>query len=188
MKKFIVILCFLIVAVVSNAQEHLSFKGIPIEGSITTFCQKLKAKGFVQLGSENNIRLFKGDFTGRTATVGVVASDNGKDVFTVAVFFDESDSWNTLVSTYEHYKDLYIEKYGQPTQCVENNPSRSDSNTSLMYELFQGRVTYGCIFNAPGGTIQISIEKAGYNDGQVMIKYQDSQNINAKCQSDLDEI
>ena len=32
------------------AQEHLSFKGIPIEGSMTAFCQKLKAKGFTQMG------------------------------------------------------------------------------------------------------------------------------------------
>lgn len=188
MKHFLLTLSIFFAAIAANAQEHLSFKGIPIEGSITTFCQKLKAKGFVQLGSENNISFFKGDFTGRTATVGVVAADNGQDVFTVAVFFDKTDSWNALVNTYDYYKDLYIEKYGQPTTRVENNPSRSDSNSSLMYELFQGRVTYGCIFEVPGGSIQLSIEQAGYNDGQVMIKYQDLQNINAKRQSDLEEI
>ncbi len=188
MKKYLILFLLCILSVCVYGQEHLSFKGIPITGSMTTFCQKLKAKGFVQVGSEGNIRLFKGDFTGRQATVGAVAADNGQDVFTVAVFFDESDSWNTLVNTYEHYKDLYIEKYGKPTQCVENNPSRSDSNTSLMYELFQGRVTYACIFEAPGGAIQLSIEKGNINDGYVMIKYQDAQNINAKRQSDLDEI
>lgn len=188
MKHILLTLCIFFAAIAANAQEHLSFKGIPIEGSISTFCQKLEAKGFAQLGSESNIRLFKGDFTGRTATVGVAATDNGQDVFTVAVFFDKSNSWNTLVNTYDHYKDLYIEKYGQPTSCVENNPSYRDSNTSLMFELTQGRVTYGCIFEAPGGLIQLSIEQAGYSDGQVMIKYQDSQNINAKRQSDLDEI
>lgn len=188
MKKLLLTLCVAFATFAAAAQEHLSFKGIPIEGSITTFCKKLKAKGFAQLGSEGNIRLFRGDFTGRQATVGVVAADNGKDVFTVAVFFDQSDSWNALVNTYEHYKDLYVEKYGNPSQCVENNPSRTDSNTSLMYELYQGRVTYGCVFEAPGGAIQISIEEAGISDGQVMIKYQDSQNVNAKRQSDLDEI
>lgn len=155
---------------------------------MTAFCQKLKAKGYVQIGTEDNIRLFKGDFTGRQVTVGVVAADNGQEVFTVAVIFDASDSWNTLVSIYEHYQDLYTEKYGKPIQCVENNPSRTDSNTSLMYELFQGRVTYACIFEAPGGAIQLSIEKGNINDGYVMIKYQDTQNVNAKRQNDLDEI
>lgn len=34
------------------AQEHLSFKGIPIEGSMTEFCQKLKTKGFTSIGQE----------------------------------------------------------------------------------------------------------------------------------------
>lgn len=188
MKKFLFTLVLACISLWSFSQEHLSFKGIPITGSITTFCQKLKAKGFVQQASQGNVRLFKGDFTGRQASVGVVAADNGQDVFTVAVFFDESDSWNTLVNTYEHYKDLYIEKYGQPTQCVENNPSNSDSNTSLMYELYQGRVTYASIFEVPEGAIQISIEKGYINDGFVLIKYQDTQNINAKRQSDLDDI
>lgn len=188
MKKLLFALVLACISLCGFSQEHLSFKGIPITGSISTFCQKLKAKGFVLQASQGNIRFFKGDFTGRQATVGVVAADNGQDVFTVAVFFDESDSWNTLVNTYEHYKDLYIEKYGQPTQCVENNPSSRDSNTSLMYELYQGRVTYACVFEAPGGAIQISIEKGNINDGFVLIKYQDAQNVNAKRQSDLDEI
>lgn len=188
MKKYLLTLLLCAVSICSFAQEHLSFKGIPISGSFTTFCQKLKTKGFVQIGSEGNVRLFKGDFTGRQATVGAVAADNGQDVFTVAVFFDETDSWNSLVNTYEHYKDLYTEKYGNPKQCVENNPSRSDSNTSLMYELFQGRVIYCSIFEAPGGAIQLSIEKGNINDGYVLIKYQDAQNVNAKRQSDLDEI
>ena len=31
------------------AQEHLSFKDIPIEESMTEFCQKLKAKGFTSI-------------------------------------------------------------------------------------------------------------------------------------------
>lgn len=43
------------------AQEHLSFKGIPIEGSMTAFCQKLKAKGFTQMGRDNNVTMFTGD-------------------------------------------------------------------------------------------------------------------------------
>lgn len=57
-----------------------------------------------------------------------------------------------------------------------------------MYELFQGRVTYASVFETKGGAIQISIEKGNISDGYVLIKYQDAQNINAKRQSDLDDI
>lgn len=45
---------------------------------MTEFCQKLKSKGFTSIGRENNITLFSGDFTGRQATVGVTATDDGK--------------------------------------------------------------------------------------------------------------
>lgn len=115
MKKFFLTFVIFFVALCSFAQEHLSFKGIPITGTMTSFCQKLAAKGLRKIGTEGNITLFTGDFTGRNATIGAIAADNGKDVFGVAVMFDETDTWNTLVSTYDHYKDLYIEKYGQPS-------------------------------------------------------------------------
>lgn len=188
MKKLLISLILCCFALFGLAQEHLSFKGIPITGSMSSFCQKLKAKGFTQIGSEGNVSLFKGDFTGRKATVGAVAADNGKDIFAVIVYFDESDSWNSLVNTYEHYKDLYTEKYGSPIHCVENNPSRSDFNSSLMFELFEGNVTYTSVFETQGGTIQISIEKYNYDDGVVVISYTDAININAKRQSDLGDI
>ena len=57
MRKLIVSLAFMVITLTSYAQcgsEHLTFKGIPIEGSMTEFCQKLKNKGFTSIGSEKN--------------------------------------------------------------------------------------------------------------------------------------
>lgn len=171
------------------AQEHLSFKGIPIEGSMTAFCQKLKAKGFTSIGSENNLTLFTGDFTGRNATVSVTATDDGKDVFAVVVLFDPSGEWNALINTYDYYKDLYTRKYGKPSISKEKNPALSDSNTALMAEVHQGTVVYGSAWEVTGGDIQLSIEKSsGVYKGMVMIRYRDSQNVEAKIQNDLNDI
>ena len=171
------------------AQEHLSFNGIPIEGSMTAFCQKLKAKGFTSIGSENNLTLFTGDFTGRNATVGVTATDDGKDVFAVVVLFDPSGEWNALINTYDYYKDLYTRKYGKPSISKEKNPALSDSNTALMAEVHQGTVVYGSAWEVTGGDIQLSIEKSsGVYKGMVMIRYRDSQNVEAKIQNDLNDI
>jgi hypothetical protein len=187
MRKFLIAITLLFVAVINTmAQEHLSFKGIPIEGSMTEFCQKLKTKGFTQLGRDNNVTTFTGDFTGRQATVG--ATDDGKSVHSVVVIFDESSEWNALVNTYDYYKGLYIRKYGEPSACREHNPSRQDSNISLMYELGQGTVTYASAWKVTGGTIELSIEKAGYSDGVVIIRYRDSQNVETKIQKDLEDI
>ena len=189
MRKLLITLTMLFAVINIMAQEHLSFKGIPIEGSMTAFCQKLKAKGFTSLGRDNNITLFSGDFTGRKATVGVTATDDGKNVFAVVVFFDPSGEWNTLVNTYDYYKDLYTRKYGVPTISKENNPALSDSNTALMAEVHQGTVVYGSAWEVTGGDIQLSIEKSsGVYEGMVMIRYRDSQNVEAKIQNDLDDI
>ena len=189
MRKIFVTLTLFFAVINIMAQEHLSFKGIPIEGSMTAFCQKLKAKGFTSLGRDNNITLVSGDFTGRKATVGVTATDDGKNVFAVVVFFDPSGEWNTLVNTYDYYKDLYTRKYGVPTISKENNPALSDSNTALMAEVHQGTVVYGSAWEVTGGDIQLSIEKSsGVYEGMVMIRYRDSQNVEAKIQNDLDDI
>lgn len=189
MRKIFVTLTLFFAVINIMAQEHLSFKGIPIEGSMTAFCQKLKAKGFTSLGRDNNITLFSGDFTDRKATVGVTATDDGKNVFAVVVFFDPSGEWNTLVNTYDYYKDLYTRKYGVPTISKENNPALSDSNTALMAEVHQGTVVYGSAWEVTGGDIQLSIEKSsGVYEGMVMIRYRDSQNVEAKIQNDLDDI
>lgn len=61
MKKIYAILTMFLAVINIMAQEHLSFKGVPIEGSMTSFCQKLKAKGLTQIGTDNNITMFVGD-------------------------------------------------------------------------------------------------------------------------------
>ncbi len=189
MKKILVILTVLFAAVDVMAQEHLSFKGIPIEGSMTAFCQKLEAEGFVSLGREGNISLFSGDFTGRNTNVDVCATEDGKNVFAVVVLFDPSDEWNTLVSTYDYYKELYTRKYGRPTVSKENNPAYSDSNTALMREVYQGTVVYASAWKVSGGDIELSIEKSsGFYEGMVRILYRDTQNAEAKIQNDLGDI
>lgn len=189
MRKLVITFTMLFAVISLMAQEHLSFKGIPIEGSMTAFCQKLKAKGFTSIGSENNLTLFTGDFTGRNATVGVTATDDGKDVFAVVVLFDPSGEWNALVNTYDYYKDLYTRKYGKPSISKEKNPALSDSNTALMAEVHQGTVVYGSAWEVTGGDIQLSIEKSsGVYKGMVMIRYRDSQNVEAKIQNDLNDI
>lgn len=171
------------------AQDHLTFKGIPIKGSMISFCQKLKAKGFTPLDRDKNIRLFSGDFTGRKATVGVCATDDGKNVVAIGVYLDSSGEWNTLVNTYGYYKDLYIRKYGAPTISKEINPANSDTNIALMGELYQGTVLYGSLWELPSGTIELSIDKSvNFYEGVVTIIYRDSKNMEAKLKNDLDDI
>ncbi len=188
MKKILVVLAAIFIAINVMAEEHLSFKGIPIEGSMTEFCQKLKEKGFTPIKRENNTAFFTGNFTGRQSTIIVIATDNGTNVFSVNVFFDPNKEWNILVDTYDYYKDLYSKKYGEPSFSKESNPALSDSNTDLMYELYDGKVVYGSVWEPKGGDIELSIQKSTRLEGVVVIRYRDSQNVENKIQNDLDDI
>ena len=173
----------------SAPREHLSFKGIPLNGNINNFCQKLKEKGFTQCGSEGNIRIFKGTFTGRAATIGVASTENGKDVFSIIVLFPETGNWIDLTNTYEHYKDLYTEKYGDPSECTKFNYRPLEDNITKIADVRPGAIVCGAIFTSPSGLIQLSIEKtSGIYKGQLMSKYQDYQYITIKRQKDIDEI
>ncbi len=189
MKRFFLSLVLTIATICGYAQEHLSFKGIPIEGSMKSFCQKLRAKGFNPIGSDNNISIFSGNFTGQKVTIGVTSTSDGQNVVGLAVFLPKSNEWNTLVNTYSHYKELYMKKYGEPALCQEENPAHSDSNTALMAELYQGTVLYRTAWIVPGGGIVLMITKTeGFYEGQVAIAYSDEQNANAKMEDDLDDI
>ncbi len=65
MKK---IFFFFLFAVISytvfaqSASEHLTFKGVPINGTLNEFVSKLKQKGLAHIGTEEGIAMLKGDF------------------------------------------------------------------------------------------------------------------------------
>jgi hypothetical protein len=191
MRKLITLVAFMVIALTSYAQgsSKLYFKGIPVDGSLTEFCQKLKAKGLTYVNSNNSEALFEGDFAGRHATIGVAATNDGRKVFAVVVFFDASQEWNTLVSTYNYYKDLYTQKYGNPSVVRETNPAQINSNIAFMSELYQGTVIWGSLWEVAGGEIEVSIDKSsGVYEGMVMICYRNTQNEQAKIQNDLGDI
>ena len=172
-----------------DTRGHLKFKGIAIKGSMESFCKKLKAKGFNQIDRGAKDRTFAGDFTGKTATVKVESDNNGENVYRVTVMFTPSEDWNELVETYNYYKKLYTSKYGASVASKQKINPITDSNTSKMSELYDGKVTWFSRWNDTGGTIEISIEKtSGIYEGVVEICYSDSQNEAAKIQSDLEEI
>lgn len=191
LKKFIVVavLSFLVVGNVWAIEERLTFKGIPIEGSLASFTLQLKTKGFTQISKEKTVNLFKGNFTGKTAIIEVMATQDGKSVQSVFVHLDPSGDWNTLESTYDYYKSLYTKKYGRPISHVEKNPARSEKNDDLMKELMNGKVRYVSTWEVSGDKIELSIIKAEEpGQGTVIIRYRDTVSDENKIKKALEDI
>lgn len=60
MKRLIFLLLFVNTILISLAQdksEHLSFKGVPIDGTLNEYVAKMKAAGFSYLGTQE-VQLF----------------------------------------------------------------------------------------------------------------------------------
>lgn len=192
MKKLIFTFLMMFLGLNLMAQKHMQFYGIPMTGSVTSFAQKLKSKGFKIISRNTYGVALSGKFIGRNAMISVVGTENGKNVTGVGVNFDPSDQWNELVRDYNYYKDLYKKKYGKPSLEEENNPAISDSNTSLMYELREGRVKYQTEWVFNNGWIRIFISKTpnnlDFNKGCVQIIYVDEINKKIGEQSKLDDI
>ena len=96
MKRFLTFLCCLLIAVASfaqNANQHLKFMGVPINGSITQFQAKLVAKGCSYNQTEsaqsaNGCRIFYGTLIGNKVRICVFYNTLTKSVYRVKAIMD----------------------------------------------------------------------------------------------------
>lgn len=192
MRKIIALLLLMAVTLVSYAQtdsEHLSFKGIPIKGNVSEFCEQLANKGFTYIRKTNHVSALQGEFVSYNATIVVTSYDTDKNIFAVSVLFDSCCEWNALVNTYNYLKDLYTRKYGSPIISKEYSSAFLDSNAALMAAIHQGTFIWSNTWSASGGNIVLSIEKtSNRGEGMVVVRYRNYQDIETKIQNNLEDI
>lgn len=124
MKRIFIALLFVfscIGAMAQNANEHLKFMGIPINGTLESFTQKLVAKGMKrQLGWDNTV-VFRGTFAGeRNCEVYVNRVPSRNIVYRIVVCLPSRDTWDWLEKDYNEFKEMLTTKYGEPYKCSES--------------------------------------------------------------------
>lgn len=118
----ILILIFLFwgnTALAQDNADHLEFKGVPLNGKITEFVQKIEKQGFHTSERLETAVIMEGKFTGKDATILVAASKKSKTVWKVKVFLPKRTSWSSIKSDYMYYKEVFTKKYGNPTDNYE---------------------------------------------------------------------
>lgn len=194
MKTKFLTLIFALTTMLTFAQtsEHLSFKGVPIDGTLDEYVSKMKQKGFTHIGTEDGTAILNGDFAGYKDCYVGVSTLNQKDlVHKIAVIFPERETWSTLSGNYFDLKKMLTEKYGKPSDVVEkfegSSYSQKDDN-SKMYEVKMDRCKYYSIWLTDKGEIQLSIEHESVVRCFVRLVYFDKINseiIKAKAIDDL---
>lgn len=198
MKKIIISVVFVLTAVISFAQvqvnsessAHLTFKGVPIDGTLQEYVLKMQKNGFTHLGTEDGIAMLKGDFASYKNCMLVAATLKQKDlVSTIKVIFPECDTWSYLSSNYFTLKELLTEKYGEPSECVEKfDGSTPSDDDSKMHAVGFDNCKYYTTFETDRGSIQLSIGHQSVVASFVMLAYYDKINgdiIRAKAIEEL---
>ena len=170
---------------------HLSFKGVPIDGTLNEYVQKMQQRGFTYIGTDDNgVALLMGDFAAyKGCTVGVATLKQQDLVSKIAVVFHKCDTWSTLSDNYYSLKEMLTEKYGDPIDVIEEFQSYSDptDDRSKFIHVITDACKYITTFETPKGRIQLHIDH-NLGDGFVVLSYFDKSNgetIRAKAMEDL---
>ena len=193
MKTIILTLTFALTTMFSIAQtsEHLTFKGIQIDGKLDDYILKMKQSGFTVVGAEKGMALLNGDFAGyKDCKVGVTTLKEKDLVYKIGVIFPEQDKWSGLSTNYYDLKNMLIEKYGKPIEELEKFEGYSEpkDDNSKIYAVKFDRYKYYSIWQIEKGEIQLSIDHNSSTGCYIKLLYLDKINgdkIKAKAKDDL---
>lgn len=110
-------MCMSFLAVFS--QEHMTFQGIPIDGTIENFHKQIKKHGFKPffLKAGEGAYTYRGCYITNNDLIHVHYSSNSKTVDFVLIQTNFSDmlnteSWMKVKQNYDYVVNLFSEKYG----------------------------------------------------------------------------
>ena len=186
---FLTVLLSFVVSFSFSQTNHMKFKGIPMEGTLNSFVQKLKEKGFTSIATQNRMAVLEGEFAAtKGCTIGVVRFEDRDQVNIVAVIFPEQDSWTGITQSYFGLKEMLTEKYGEP-KTVETFSDREPSSDVLeFYALLNDECHYISDSYVENGKIQLTMEKHDYNSASVMLRYIDKANADETRKKVMDDL
>lgn len=147
----------------TTSSTPLTFKGIPIKGSLSAFGNELVKAGFKSAGNGT----YTGDFAGYSGCK--ITPSGNNPVKEVRVDFPVISDWNSLEKAYDSLQASLTQKYG-----IE--PKTSEGSNLAVY-------------NLPNGTISLDADVKNQSSWHVILKYTNSSSIlNAPGNSPIDDL
>ena len=165
----------------------MTFKGIPINGSLKSFVETMKTRGYSLIDSDNEVALMEGTFAGVGACRIFIVSSNNV-VWKVVAEFPSYDTWKEVKREYYYLKESFATKYGVKPESAEKLTYNEDYYSdgvgmmSLHSELEHEKAVYSSLFKIPNGVAVIAIKPDFQTSGclQVVIEYYDDINTNTR--------
>lgn len=177
MKKLLLSILLCCISILCFSQ-HLSFMGIPINGTITSFQNKLIKKG-IRPSSTNKylpigVRQFNGYFTNQNAHIYVFYNNKSKIVYMCRVTFDYIyNSKEEARDAFESYKEALGNKYDDVSLNSDVLDEDEQDPDLFSWAIMQPPIEPGAILL---GYIELQIKDIDYTSYQLWIDYIDSSN------------
>ncbi|GAP43596.1 hypothetical protein TBC1_111752 [Lentimicrobium saccharophilum] len=145
----------------TQSSDHLTFKGVPIDGTLNEYVAKMKQNGFTLVKIKDGVAILRGDFAAsKDCIVGVAALKQEDLVSKITVIFPERDTWSSLEGNYFNLKEMLTQKYGEPSECVERFDTYSEprDDNARMHEVEMDKCKYFTIYKTDKGIIELSID------------------------------
>ena len=194
MKKALIISLLAMLSVISFAQtesRHLTFKNVPIDGTLNEFVTNMKAQGFIANVDRGRKATLYGDFAGyKDCKIYVYTLQNKDLVSTIGVQFPECSTWSALEGNYLKLKAMLTQKYGNPAEVVEEFSESyylKDDRTKLL-GLKSDKCNYSATYKTDKGHLVLKIMRDDYSDAHVILSYYDKINgleVEAASMEDL---
>lgn len=156
-----------------HTQSHLTFLGVEIDGSMTSFVEKMKAKGFTPIGGViDNMIGMKGTFTNKPILLNIARTPGTRKVYRIGVFYKKNNSWYSLKSDYDKLKDAYKKRYIVEEEHRFFLDPYYEGDGYEMQALKLGKCDYSALFKTGFGSIILGIGESE----QIIILYRDSIN------------
>jgi hypothetical protein len=177
----------------AQSSEHMSFKGVPIDGTLNEYVAKMKQSGFQYLGAEDGTAILNCDFAGyKNCHIGVSTLKKFDLVHKIGVIFPNQETWSRLSSNYSDLKQMLTEKYGNPNDEAELFDVKSfqlplDDNMK-MHQVGMDNCKFYTVWKTDKGDIELSIDHSGFTSCFVKVVYFDKINsaiISEKAKDDL---
>ncbi|MBD5230039.1 MAG: hypothetical protein HDS69_08420 [Bacteroidales bacterium] len=175
----------------TSNSNHLTFKGVPIDGTLEDFVSEMEKAGFTYIAEENGAAVLQGDFAGFKECNIYVATLHGMDIVNaITVIIPSRTDWSDIEQKYRMLNELLTEKYGEPAENTEEFHSYLDprSNHDKLRALVMDNCDFKTVYDTPKGKITVFIDSEHGLGSFLHLKYSDkinSDNLRSKVIDDL---
>lgn len=133
MKRSILFIAALLISLAAYAEEHMTFKGIEIDGRPIDMVKELQKVGFVynDLVDNDGIHYMKGKFAGYNATIGIMPNHEGVVHSVGASYTEDLHNWPLLIERFNILETNLTKKYGPPAFMNKDIGNATDGTGAL---------------------------------------------------------